>query len=99
MRQVLLVAILGILSVPVFAQNSNSRLLGWDLSYASVLKINHIGSDEWIAKWLGQSQKTPVEELILKWKDEAIISSILIEHPAFHAGEHITLWFVRTRDR
>jgi len=63
-----------------------------------VLNANHIRRDEWIWKWLGPNYQSPIKTLISDWNGEPIESSILIEHPAFHAGEHITLWLVRTKN-
>jgi hypothetical protein len=90
--------ILIILPQSAYAQTPNSRPLGWDLTYSSVLNANHIGREEWIRKWLGRNYESPVKGLISGWNDEPILSSILIEHAGFHAGEHMTLWFVRTKD-
>src|SRR2546425_9662476 len=97
MRQILLIIVLIVLPQSTHAQKSNNLPLGWDLTYSSVLNGNHIGRDEWISKWLAQNYQSPIKQSISGWNDEPIVSSILIEHPAFHAGEHITLWFVRTK--
>lgn len=77
---------------------------GWDLSYESVLEKNNVGKDEWLQKWLNFTYKdgfdgkfeTPTKKWISEWNGEPIISSILIDYPAFHAAEHYTLWLVRT---
>jgi hypothetical protein len=71
--------------------------LGWDLTYTSVLNANHVGRDEWIVKWLGPNYQSPVKGLISTWNRAPIESSILVEFPAPHAGEHTTMWFVRTK--
>ncbi len=86
-----------LLSQPVCAQKSN-RSLGWDLTYSSVLERNNIGRSEWIWKWLGSGYQAPAKKWISEWRGEPIVSSILLEYPAFHAGEHTTMWFVRTKD-
>lgn len=73
-----------------FAQKTNQPSLGWDLTYNSVLNANRIGRGEWIRKWLGPGFQSPIKKYISAWNGEPIESSILIEHPAFHAAEHIT---------
>jgi len=80
------------------AQQANTRTLGWDLTYQSVLDANGVGPAEWIREWLGPNYQSPVKQLIVNWKGEPIQSSILIEYPAPHAGEQITQWFVRTKN-
>ena len=92
-----LVIVVAIISHPIYAQKLNHSL-GWDLTYLSVLERNNIGRSEWIWQWLDSNYQSPVKNLISEWRGEPIVSSILIEHPAFHAGEHITMWFVRTKD-
>lgn len=72
--------------------------LGWDLTYSSVLERNKVAKGEWIWKWLGKNYESPVKSLIQNWEGEPIVASILIEHPAFHAGEHYTTWYVRTEN-
>jgi hypothetical protein len=63
-----------------------------------VLERNNIGRSEWIRKWLGSGYQPPAKKWIAGWRGEPIVSSILLEYPAFHAGEHTTMWFVRTKD-
>jgi len=87
-----------LLCLPVFAQESN-RPLGWDLTYSSVLETNKIGSNEWIQKWLASDYQSPAKKWISERQGEPIVSSILIEYPAFHAGEHTTMWLFRTKNR
>lgn len=80
---------------------------GWDLSYESVLEKNNVGRDEFIWKWLKRTPtneydpnyETPAKKWISEWKGDPIISSVLIDYPAFHAGEHTTMWFFRTKDK
>ena len=95
----ILVLILIIIPIPASAQKSSILPLGWDLTYASVLNTNNIGPNEWIRKWLGPNFQSPIRQMISKWRDGPIESSLLLEHPAFHAGEHITIWLVRTKSR
>lgn len=89
----------------------NTRTLGWDLSYQNFLKENQIKDDEWISEWINDLQKftygdvgeekfvSPILQEILEWTGEPIVSSILIEYPGFHAGEHLTAWYVRTKNK
>jgi hypothetical protein len=92
-----LIVALALLGQPVCAQDSTPSL-GWDLTYSSVLERNNIGRSEWIRKWLGSGYQPPAKKWIAGWRGEPIVSSILLEYPAFHAGEHTTMWFVRTKD-
>ena len=55
--------------------------------------------DDWVWKWLGQNYESPIKQLISTSNHEAIESSILLEFPAPHAGEHITMWFERTKSQ
>jgi hypothetical protein len=89
--------VVAILSPPICAQKSNLTQ-GWDLTYSSVLERNNIGRSEWIWKWLGPNYESPAKKLISAWQGEPIVSSILIEMPAPHAGEHIGVWLIRTED-
>ena len=77
----------------------NRDTLGWDLTYKTLLTRNNIAPDEWIWKWLGPNYESPVKPLIASWKHEPIESAVLIEMPAPHAGEHVTMWFVRTKTK
>jgi len=98
----ILVATMTIIEQPGLAQeqhSNSSRLFGWDLSYSSVLKRNKVGRDEYLWKWLKQNGPSYTRNLIASWRGEPISSSILIEHPAFHAGEHQVLWLVRTESK
>jgi hypothetical protein len=69
----------------------------WDLTYKSVLERNNVAKSEWIWTWLNNT-KSPAAEWISGWKGRPIISSILIEHPAFHAAERTTTRLIRTED-
>jgi hypothetical protein len=70
---------------------------GWDLTYKSVLERNNVAKTDWVWLWLGH-YKSPAEKWISTWDGKPIISSVLIEYPAFHAAEYQTLWFIRTED-
>jgi len=99
MKQILLVALLIIAPKVTYAQKSDVLPLGWDLTYTALLNANHMGPDDWIRKWLGPNYESPIKQSISTWNYEAIESSILLEFPAPHAGEHITMWFVRTKSQ
>jgi hypothetical protein len=87
-----------LLGLPIYAQKSN-RPFGWDLTYSSILKANNIDSKDWIWKWLANKDyQPPAKKWISTRKGEPIASSILIEYPAFHAGEHSTIWLFRTKN-
>jgi hypothetical protein len=79
---------------PICAQQ-RSPSNGWDLTYKSVLVRNNVAETELISLWLKKA-KSPAEKWIANWDGKPIVSSILLEYPAFHAGEHQTLWFFRT---
>ncbi|HEV2915278.1 MAG TPA: hypothetical protein VGX92_18510 [Pyrinomonadaceae bacterium] len=79
-------------------ESKQQASLGWDLTYSSVLERNKVARDEWLWQWLGQNYQSPVKNLLEHWEDEPILSSILIEHPVFHAGEHIAFWLIRTKN-
>ena len=101
----LIIAVI-ILSQTVWAQNTKPYF-GWDLSYESVLEKNKVDRREGIWKWLKFTYKkdydpdyeTPAKKWISEWKGEPIISSVVIDYPAFHAAEHTTMWFFRTKDK
>ena len=99
MTRILLIAILLYAPNTIGAQQSTSRPLGWDLTYKTLLDANHIAPDEWIWNWLGPNYESPIKPLIATWKHNPIESSVLIEMPAPHAGEHVTMWFVRTKNQ
>lgn len=82
-----------------FAQKQATPPLGWDLTYQTVLNANHVGRDEWIWKWLGPKYESPIKRLLATWKRGPIQSAVLIEMPMPHAGEHATMWLVRTKNR
>ena len=99
MKQILALAILFFAPNSIGAQQSNPSSLGWDLTYKTLLNANHVAPDAWINKWLGPNYESPIKPLIATWKNEPIEAAVLIEMPAPHAGEHVTMWFVRTKDR
>ena len=84
-----------VLAASVNAQTRPS--LGWDLSYNSLLDKNKVGNNELIRRWLA-GIKSPADKWVRGWKGKPIISSTLIEYPAFHAAERQTIWLVRTAD-
>jgi len=54
----------------VYAQKRKpvAPLLGWDLSYASILERNNISSDEFLSKWLAEHPQSVIKELLLGWR-------------------------------
>jgi len=94
-----------ILSQSIYAQGQK-EYFGWDLTYESILEKNNVDRKEWIWKWLktdyvglNPNYQSPAKKWISEWQgDRPIVSSILIEFPAFHAAERTTLWFFRTKD-
>ena len=80
------------LNVAICAQQPS-----WDLSYESVLERNNVAKTEWIWPWL-KRYRSPAADWVSRWDGKRIVSSILIEHPAFHAAEHTTTWLIRTAD-
>jgi hypothetical protein len=79
--------------------------LDWDLTYTSVLEKNNFAHCEFLLKWRkagyqgpNTRHESPAQKWIEEWQGEPIISSILIDFPAPHAGEHINIWFVRTEN-
>lgn len=92
--RILLVVIL--IGLPIGAQEKRASF-GWDLTYKSVLDRNNVAKSEWIWGWLAH-YKSPAENWVSGWEGKPIISSILIEYPAFHAAEHTTMWLIRTDD-
>lgn len=103
LRIITLITAVAILVQPICAQKSD-RSLGWDLTYKSVLERNNVARSNWIWDWLNSGyqeetrNQTPAQKWIAEWRGKPIVSSILIEYPAFHAGEHVTEWFVRTEN-
>lgn len=96
--------LIAILIQPGRAQELNPSL-GWDLTYTSVLEKNNVARSEFIWKWLNFSYQgpdsgwqTPAKKWIAEWQGEPIVSSVLIDYPAFHAAEHDTHWLVRTKN-
>lgn len=85
-----------LVSLSIYAQQKDS-FFGWDLTYKSVLERNNVPQGEWIWKWVRRSE-SPAEKWISNWQGKRIVSSILVEFPAFHAAERTTMWFVRTSD-
>ncbi len=69
----------------------------WDFSYTSLLERNNVVKSELIWTWHNR-YKSPAEKWVSEWQGKPIVSSILIEFPAFHAGEHTTMWIFRTSD-
>jgi hypothetical protein len=73
--------------------------LGWDLSYAAVLKKNGVGPDDYLEDWLKGTDRAFPRKILATWRGGPIQQSVLVEFPHFHAGEHVLLWFIRTKDQ
>ena len=67
----------------------------WDLTYTSVLRANGIGPDSLLWEWAELPSREPIKALISEWRDELIVSSILIELPG-PEGDQNAFWFART---
>lgn len=80
------------------ASAQEDRPLGWDLSYESIFEQNNVGLNDWIRGWVKRDTAV-APEWIKKWNEGPINSSLLVEFPAFHAGERTTVWLVRTKDK
>lgn len=84
---------------PSRSDAGGNKVLGWDLSYSSVLERNEVGRDQWLWKWLGQNYQSPAGKILAAYRQAPIQSAVLVEYPAFHAGEHTILLFIRTPSR
>ena len=93
---VALIAILCTLAAARAEDRNLPREFGWDLDYRTLLKKNAVGEDEFLSKWLKTRKRAFTETLLKSWRGDPIIASILIEHPAFHAGEPAVIWLIRT---
>ncbi len=70
--------------------------LGWDLTYEALMKDNAVHDGDWVSRWVREHKRPPIKEVLSHWDRGQIVSSVLIDHPAFHAGERIGFWLVRT---
>ena len=86
--------------------HSGVKQIDWDLTYHSMLDKNS-AEDKWLWEWLGhyttgernpEDYCSPISKMLMEWNKGHIVSSFLIEGPAFHAGEHHSLWAVETKD-
>jgi hypothetical protein len=68
----------------------------WDLSYQRVLADNHVKPNEWLAEWLRVHRSAPMKEVSERVNEVGVRSAILLEYPAFHAGERLTFLVIRT---
>jgi len=97
MMKILRIVIAAMLvSLPISAQQTPPSP-GLDFSYKSLLERNNVAKSELIWSWLDR-YKSPAEKWFSDWQGKPLVSSILIEYPAFHAGEHTTMWLIRTED-
>jgi hypothetical protein len=70
--------------------------LGWDMVYEGVLRANGFGPDSPMWLWIhSDGPRPPVNRMVAEWKDEPIISALLIEliGPEGSPGGY---WFIRT---
>ncbi|HEX8140846.1 MAG TPA: hypothetical protein VF544_24985 [Pyrinomonadaceae bacterium] len=77
------------------AQESREGL-GWDMLYEGALRGNGFGPESPMWQWIHKDgPRPPVNKMVAEWKDEPIISSILIEliGPEGSPGGY---WFIRT---
>ncbi|HEY0461164.1 MAG TPA: hypothetical protein VGC97_18660 [Pyrinomonadaceae bacterium] len=70
-----------------------------------MLEKNNVARNEFLWIWRKSGyqgpntrKESPAEKWIEEWQGEPIVSSILIDFPAPHAGEHIDIWFIRTEN-
>lgn len=101
------IVILSICIIGTSCTSLKANEIRWDLSYKSILNKNN-EYDKWLWNWLGHYTEgrknpdeytSPISDALGSWKSGKIISSFLIEGPAFHAGEHHTLWAVETQSK
>lgn len=74
---------------------ARSPAFEWDLSYEKLLKENSVGSTELIRLWLRKSP-SPAGAWLAEINLPDVRSAVLIEFPAFHAGERTTILLFRT---
>lgn len=79
------------------AQADNPNLLGWDLSYEQLMAKNQLKGVERLKQWLSRNPNPSINQVINEFKDERIISALLIERPVFYADKKTTLLFVKTK--
>jgi len=73
------------------------RTLGWDLSYETVIAGEKPADVAWLRNWVQSEGVNTASKIVGAWKGDPIVSSVLIEVPAFHAGELLQYWLVRTK--
>ena len=74
------------------------RTLGWDLSYATVMAGEKPADVAWLRNWVQSEGVNTASKFVEGWKGDPIVSSVLIEVPALHAGELLQYWLVRTKE-
>ena len=73
-----------------------SQMLGWDLTYYSVLtQMKVCPSSEICKEWAKPAP--PIQQLVSQWQGDPIVSSFEFEFPDGHASM-FAAWFIRTRD-
>lgn len=73
--------------------------LGWDLSYETLLAREQRTDVAWIGDWARRERGMLATQVVSGWEGGTIVAALLIEEPAFHAGEHLMTWLVRTGDK
>lgn len=76
-----------------------AKVPAWDLSYTSLLKENKIDPEQFLARWLKETDRSFTSKLLAGWQGEPITASVLIEIPAPHAAEHVVCWLFRTEKK
>jgi len=71
--------------------------LGWDLTYESLLKANGVGPETLFWEWAHLPSRGGIKSVIIGWKDEPVVSSILMELQGPQGDQH-AYWFARTTD-
>lgn len=92
------VALLIVLHHCAHAQTSANKI-NCDLSYKAIMEQNRVDKLDWVKRWFNTYNKSPAREWIEGWKNEPLVSWVLIEHPNFHAAERTTLWLAKTKSR
>jgi hypothetical protein len=93
----LILALICFVNSVAVAQQPNNSTLGWDLSYTAVQKNNNLDNKTRLSQWSGRNPQSLIKRIISEWQEDPILSSVLIEYPAFREDKKISIWFVRTK--
>jgi hypothetical protein len=72
--------------------------LGWDLTYGAALRRSGFRPDSEFLKWAATKPQPPVNRLAAEWRDDPIISAVLLEAPPVCVGTGGGWWLIRTKD-